>query len=109
VSQCHCGTTREDALRQAEAASGTPLPRPARLGRPGPPVRWGTLGRDVQALLIAIVVVALLGLVRLFWPSRPEPLLPVLGHMDATPSPTPRPTARPTPKPKSKGFRLPWQ
>jgi hypothetical protein len=53
-------------------------------------------------LIIGIVIVALLGLVRLFWPGQPERIVPVLGHVDATPRPTPKPT----PKPKS---WLPWR
>ena len=104
ISQCHCGTTREDALRQAAAAgaAATPSPKP-RARRTGPPIRWGALGWDIKALLIGIVVVALLGLVRLFWPSEPERIVPVLGHVDAPRSPTPPPT------PKPKGWKLPWR
>jgi len=103
VSQCHCGTTKEDAVRQAEAAAaqGAPVPR-ARPRPTGPRVRFGSLGWDIKGLMIGLVVVALLALVRFFWPSEPERIVPVLGHVDATPSPTPRPT------PKSRGFKLPW-
>jgi hypothetical protein len=49
------------------------------------------------------VPVALLGIVRLFWPSQPERIVPVLGHVDATPKPLPTPT------PKAKGWKLPWR
>ncbi|HSD26417.1 MAG TPA: hypothetical protein VLL75_03890 [Vicinamibacteria bacterium] len=107
VSQCHCGTTREDALRQAEAASAVVersiRPRPRRTG---PSLRWGALGRDIKALLVGIVVVTLLGLLSLLWPGRPQPLVPLLGHVDATPAPAPTPTPRPTPRPRS---WLPWK
>jgi hypothetical protein len=103
VSQCHCGTTREDALRQAAAAGAAAEPSPKPRARlPGPAFRWAALGRDIKALIIGIVIVALLGLVRLFWPGQPERIVPVLGHVDATPTPT----LKPTPKPKS---WLPWR
>ena len=107
VMQCHCGTTREDASRQAQAASAVAersvRPRPRRAG---PSLRWGTLGRDIRALVVGIVVVTLLGLLSLFWPRRPQPLLPLLGHVDATPAPTPKPAPKPPPKPRS---WLPWK
>jgi hypothetical protein len=107
VSQCHCGTTREDALRQAEAAGAVAQPSSKpRVRRSGPPLRWGPLGRDIKALVIGIVIVALLGLVRHFWPDQPERVVPVLGHVDAVPSPTPKPT--PQAKPKAKSW-LPWR
>ncbi len=103
VSQCHCGTTQEDAFRQAEVgATESPTGTPRR-ARKGPPLRIGPLTWDLKALLIGIALVALVGLVRLFWPGRPEPIVPVLGYVDATPRPLPTPT------PKSKGFKLPWR
>ena len=103
VSQCHCGTTQEDAFRQAEmGATVSPTGTPRR-ARKGPPLRIGPLTWDLKALLIGIVVVLLVGLVRLFWPGQAEPIVPVLGYVDATPRPGPTPT--PTPK----GFRLPWR
>lgn len=103
VSQCHCGTTREDALRQAAAgAAVSPSARP-RAARRGPPIRLGPLSWDLKALLIGLALVVLLGLVRLFWPGHSEPIVPVLGHVDATPRPTPAAT------PKAHGWKLPWR
>jgi hypothetical protein len=103
VSQCHCGTTREDAFRQAEVgATESPAGTPRRPRR-GPPIRLGPLTWDLKALLIGIALVALLGLVRLFWPGTPTPIVPVLGYVDSPPRPGPTPT------PKSKGFKLPWR
>jgi hypothetical protein len=61
------------------------------------------LSWDLKALLIGIVLVVLLGLVRLFWPGKPEVIVPVLGHVDATPRPLPKPT------PKPRGWKLPWR
>jgi predicted RNA-binding Zn-ribbon protein involved in translation (DUF1610 family) len=104
VAQCHCGTTREDAEQAAarvpvlEGGVSRPRSRPS-----GPPLRIGPLTWDQKALVIAIVVVALLGLVRLFWPSKPEPLVPVLGYVNPAPTPKPKPT--PTPQ----GWKLPWK
>jgi hypothetical protein len=57
----------------------------------------------MKALLIGIVVVALLGVVRLFWPSSPDRVVPVLGYVNPGPKPTPRPTPTPT------GWKLPWR
>jgi hypothetical protein len=102
VSQCHCGTTREDALRQA-AAGAAVGPAAPRRARRGPPIRIGPLTWDLKALLIGIVLAAVLGIVRLFWPSEPPRVVPVLGHVDATPPPAP------SPSPKSKGWKLPWR
>ena len=103
VDQCHCGTTRQDALRQAAQSAAVPSPGSPRTARKGPPIRLGPLTWDLKALLIGLALVALLGLVRLFWPERPDPILPVLGHVDATPPPVPKPT------PKPKGWKLPWR
>jgi hypothetical protein len=103
VSQCHCGTTREDAVRQAAAGAAVGPPGAPRAARRSPPIRLGPLTWDLKALLIGMALVALLGLVRLFWPARPEPIVPLLGHIDATPPPTPKPTPRP------KGWKLPWR
>jgi hypothetical protein len=103
ISQCHCGTTREDALRQAEAGAAVSPPGALRPARRGTGIRIGPLTWDLKALLIGLVLVALLGIVRLFWPSQPERIVPVLGHVDATPKPLPTPT------PKAKGWKLPWR
>jgi hypothetical protein len=104
VAQCHCGTTREDAQRAAAAASAAVSPAgTARTARRGPPMRLGPLTWDLKALLIGLALVALLGIVRLFWPSQPQTIVPILGHLDATPRPTPPPS------PKPKGWKLPWR
>jgi hypothetical protein len=103
VSQCHCGTTREDAVRQAEVGAAVGSRETVRKARRGPPIRLGPLTWDLKALLIGIALVLLLGVVRLFWPGEPERIVPVLGHVDATPRPGPTPT------PKSKGWKLPWR
>ena len=103
VSQCHCGTTREDALRQAAAGAAISAPGAARPARRARGIRLGPLTWDLKALLIGLVLVALLGIVRLFWPSAPDRIVPVLGHVDATPKPVATPT------PKSAGWKLPWR
>ena len=109
VSQCHCGTTREDAERLAAAggpeppARGGAVPRP-RPRRFGPPLRIGPLGGDVKALLVAIVIVTVLGIASLFWPRKPENIVPVLGYANTRP-----PTPSPSPTPKPKGWKLPWK
>jgi hypothetical protein len=105
VPQCHCGTTREDAEQQAAAQKAAPVGRVARprARLPGPPLRIGPLSWDMKALLIGIAVVAVLGLVRLFWPSKPDRVVPVLGYVNPAPKPTPRPTPTPT------GWKLPWK
>jgi hypothetical protein len=66
-------------------------------------MRLGPLTWDLKALLIGLALVALLGIVRLFWPSQPQTIVPILGHLDATPRPTPPPS------PKPKGWKLPWR
>jgi hypothetical protein len=111
VSQCHCGTTREDADRLAAAGGpaptarggGVPRPRPR---RPGRAFRIGPLSWDLKALLVGIVVVILLGIASLFWPREPERIVPVLGYVNPRP-PSPSPSAKPTPSPK--GWKLPWK
>lgn len=102
VSACHCGMTRERAevMAEAQAAAERPAPRPARPGLRTPPA---PLPRDVKALLAGVGLVAVLGLGWLIFGPRPQPLVPVLGYMDATPPPVPEPTPAPTPP-----FMLPW-
>jgi hypothetical protein len=103
VEQCHCGTTREDALRQAAAGAAVRPTGAPRAARRGAPIRLGPLTWDLKALLIGIALVALLGLVRLFWPSQPAAVVPLLGHLDAPRSPAPTPT------PKAQPWKLPWR
>ncbi len=104
ASACHCGTTRERAEALAEAQAGAARPVPSR-----PPVDPGLrtptapLPRDVKVLLGGVALVGVLGLGWLIFGPRPEPIVPVLGYMDAGPPPAPRPTPAPTP-----AFTLPW-
>jgi len=109
ISQCHCGTTREDAERLAAArgpvpqAGGGGVPR-RRARRFGPPLRIGPLSWDLKALLVGIVVVIALGVASLFWPRKPENIVPVLGYANTRP-----PSPAPSPTPKPKGWKLPWK
>ena len=105
VEACHCGATRAEAeARAAEArtagAALVPRPSPAEAagGRHVPP-----LPTDVKALAVGSLVVLVGGLIWLvFVPSRPSPILPVLGYADAGPPPVVS-TAPPRPP-----FKLPW-
>ncbi|MCG6920557.1 MAG: hypothetical protein LJF15_05640 [Acidobacteria bacterium] len=102
VSACHCGMTRERAevMAEAHAAAERPAPRPARPGLRTPPA---PLPRDVKALVAGVGLVAVLGLGWLIFGPRPQPPVPVLGYVDATPPPVPQPTPTQTPP-----FMLPW-
>ncbi len=95
---CHCGMTQEQARQQP-----APPPRPSAQPRPrrrGP--SWGDVWKDftwdLKALAIGLVLVAILGLVWLLVPHKPEPIVPVLGIV--VPAPTPNPTPTPASKPK---------
>jgi hypothetical protein len=94
--------SRERAEELAAAADAPPprasparrLPRSPR--EPLPP--------DVKLLVAGLAVVALTAVGTLiFRPWRPEPIAPVLGWMDASPSPQAKPTPAPSPP-----FKLPW-
>lgn len=106
---CHCGMTQEEAQRAAPVAAA---PRAAARPRRGLGLDWGAIWRDLtwdmKALAIGVLLVAVLGLVWLFVPRRPERIVPVLGIVAPapSPSPTPKPTPRPTAKPKRRW--LPW-
>lgn len=95
VSQCHCGTTREQAALVA--------PRALERATPRGPLPW-----EVKAAIVGLVVVVLLAVVWLFLPARPAPIHPVLGFSEpvSKPSPVASPTSRPkpgaSPSPKSR-------
>ncbi|MGD8895119.1 MAG: hypothetical protein PVJ73_03705 [Acidobacteriota bacterium] len=91
---------RAEVMAEAHAAAERPAPRPARPGLRTPPA---PLPRDVKALLAGVGLVAVLGLGWLIFGPRSQPLVPVLGYVDATPPPVPQPTPTPTPP-----FMLPW-
>ncbi len=102
ISTCHCGTTRAQADQTAaaqEAASKRPAPQ-AWTPRPRPAPR-APLGRDVKALLIGLVVVAILAVVRMLMPWRPESIRPVLGFQVPAPPPKAKVTPRPLPSPRA--------
>jgi len=69
----------------------------------GPRTPSEPLPGDVKALLAGIVVVALASVGWLAFGPRPDPILPVLGYVDAGPPPAPRPSP-----PAGPAFKLPW-
>jgi hypothetical protein len=88
------------AAAQAEAARPAPSAPPARRG---PRTPAAPLPRDVKVMLSGVALMAVLGLGWLAFGPAPDPVVPVLGFVDAGPPPPPRPTPSPTPP-----FRLPW-
>lgn len=96
--------TREQAEARAAAAERATRearrPRPVRSRRRVP---HGPLPRDVKAFLAGLVLVAVAAVGWLVFGPRPEPIVPVLGFVDAGPPPVPTPAPSPTP-----AFKLPW-
>ena len=45
-------------------------------------------------ILVGLAVIALLAVVRMFIPWRPQPIAPILGVTAQTPPPKPKPTPR---------------
>lgn len=91
---------------RAEEIAAAQAPGPARAPRPGPRgprAPSEPLPGDVKALLGGLVVVALASVGWLAFGPRPDPVVPVLGFVDAAPPPVPRPTPPPEPP-----FKLPW-
>lgn len=109
ASACHCGMTRERAEAEARARLETEAEverAVARRPRPGarlPRVKAGPLPSDVKGLLIGVALVTLVGLGWLAFGPQPEPIVPVLGFVDAGPPPAVKPTPPPAPP-----FKLPW-
>lgn len=97
--------TRERAEARAAA---TERARRA-VGRPAPRVRSRPRGPreplpgDVKAFLAGLAVVAVAAVGWLAFGPKPEPIVPVLGFVDAGPPPVPTPSPSPTP-----AFKLPW-
>jgi len=117
VAACHCGLTQEQAQERAAAEEAAFLAAAAPAASPVEPPRgvsrrrvrspydfqWAALPGDVKALLVSAALVGLLGMGWLFFGPAPEPIVPVLGYVDAGPPPAPKPTPRPRP-----AFKLPW-
>jgi hypothetical protein len=94
---------RAAALAEAQAEAERPAPRRTRPAGPGLRTPPAPLPGDVKVLLAGVALVVVLGLGWLIFGPRPDPIVPVLGYMDAVPPPAPTPT--PAPKP---AFKLPW-
>jgi len=106
VGACHCGMARDRAeeIAAAEARTSQPASRPVGPPAVRAPRTPGTpLPSDVRALLAGVAVVALAAMGWLAFGPRPDPVVPVLGFVDAGPPPAPRPSGPPEP-----AFRLPW-
>ena len=105
ASTCHCGMSRERAeeIASAQAQASQPAARTARPAMRGPRTPSEPLPGDVKALLAGIVVVALASVGWLAFGPLPDPIVPVLGYIDASPPPPPRPSP-----PAEPAFKLPW-
>jgi hypothetical protein len=105
VDACHCGTTRSQAEQLAAASS--PGDGPGAASGYGGPAERAELGWDVKGPALGLVLVVVLAAGWLvFRPYRPDPIYPVLGFVDKTPTPPPTPIPpRPVPPPR---FKLPW-
>jgi len=97
--RCH----RRVPLRVGECHCGTPRPQPGATPSPVPLGGGQASARDVPwavwAWLGVIVVATLLGIYWALRPGEPNPIVPVLGHIDRGPQ-SPAPKASPTPRPK---------
>jgi hypothetical protein len=94
---------RAEVLAEVRAEAERPTPSPTRPAGPGIRTPPAPLPRDVKVLLAGVALVAVLGLGWLIFGPRPDPIVPVLGYMDAVPPPAPKPTPQPSPP-----FKLPW-
>jgi hypothetical protein len=124
AAECHCGTTREAALAAAAHLPPTPAaPAAGRRPRPASPYRfsWASLPGEIKLMVVGLGLVLLAGIAFLvFVPSRPQPIVPLLGWSEPTSSrPKPSPTAAPragrrarnpspSPSPEPKKGWLPW-
>jgi hypothetical protein len=94
---------RAEVLAEAQVEAERAVTRPARPVGPGLRTPPAPLPGDVKALLVGVGLVAMLGLGWFIFGPRPDPIVPVLGYMDASPPPAPKPTPQPSPP-----FALPW-
>ena len=96
AAACHCGVARE-------AASQVP-PGPDHVLGSGP-VRFkaADVPRSAWVALVILVLALLLGLWRLFQPTEPNTIPPLLGHWQREAPPPPSPAARATEPPPRRG------
>ncbi|HKC13624.1 MAG TPA: hypothetical protein VKI41_16490 [Vicinamibacteria bacterium] len=104
VSECHCGTTREQADRGSLPAPPAALPARTRRGWLADLPAWSSLPWDLKALALAFGLVVVLAVVVLFLPSRRPQIQPLLGYTDHAPPPR----SSPSPSPSPKHWKLPW-
>jgi hypothetical protein len=91
------------ARLEAEAAAERAVAERPRPGARLPRVQAGPLPPEVRRLIWGTAVVAVAAVGWLVFGPRPEPIVPVLGFVDAGPPPATRPTPPPEPP-----FDLPW-
>jgi len=96
--RCH----RRVPLRAAECHCGTPRPAAGTIRPFGSDISKGSardLPWQVWAWLGVLVLATLFGIYRLIRPGRPDPIVPILGHVDQRPA-SPPPKTQPTPRAK---------